>query len=54
MKTDYKKAKNLSTPGKPMSSEDFINIIKEGEEGEFLNEADFHKRFEEWRLKRKK
>lgn len=54
MKTDYKKTKNLATPGKPMSSEEFVNIIKEAEESEFLNEAEFHKKFEEWRLKRKK
>ncbi len=32
MKTDNKKSKNLATPGKPMSEEDFACLIKEAEE----------------------
>ncbi|WP_339887430.1 hypothetical protein [uncultured Flavobacterium sp.] len=54
MKTSDKKSKNLATPGKPMSQEDFVSLIKEAEEGEFLTEKEFDKRFEEWKLKRKK
>ena len=54
MKTDYKKSKNLATPGKPMSEEDFACLIKEAEEGEFSSIEDSFKRMEEWRLKRKK
>jgi hypothetical protein len=54
MKTANKKAKNLATPGKPMSQEDFVSLIKEAEEGEFSTIEDSIKRLEEWRLKRKK
>ncbi len=54
MKTANKKAKNLATPGKPMSQEDFVSLIKEAEEGEFSPIEDSIKRLEEWRLKRKK
>ena len=54
MKTANKKSKNLATPGKPMSHEDFVSLIKEAEEGEFLSEKEFDVKFEEWRLKRKK
>jgi hypothetical protein len=35
-----------------MSQEAFENLIKE--EGEFLSLKEFDKRFEEWRLNRKK
>ena len=54
MKTDNKKSKNLATPGKPMSEEDFARLIKEAEEGEFMSDEDFHNKFEAWRLSRKK
>jgi hypothetical protein len=54
MKTANKKSKNLATPGKPMSQEDFSSLIKEAEKGEFMNEKEFDKKFEEWKLKRKK
>lgn len=54
MKTANKKAKNIATPGKPMSQEDFVSLLKEAEEGEFMSEKEFDKRFNEWRLQRKK
>lgn len=54
MKPSERKAENLATPGEPMSQESFENLIKEAEEGEFLTELEFDKRFEEWRLNRKK
>ena len=53
MKTSDKKTKNLATPGKPMSQESFNSLIKDAEDGEFLNEKESEKRFEEWKLKRK-
>jgi hypothetical protein len=53
MKTADKKPKNLATPGKPMSQDEFVSLIKEAEEGEFLTEKEFDKKFEEWRLNRK-
>jgi hypothetical protein len=54
MKTSNKKTKNLATPGKPMSQDEFVSLIKEAEEGTFLTEKEFDKKFEEWRLQRKK
>lgn len=54
MKTSDKKSKNLATPGKPMSQEDFVSLIKEAEEGEFMTAEEFKKRFDKWRLERKK
>ena len=54
MKTANKKTKNLATPGKPMSQENFVSLIKEAEEGEFLTEKEFDEKFEKWRLERKK
>ncbi|MGL2962375.1 hypothetical protein ACSVH2_00985 [Flavobacterium sp. RSB2_4_14] len=54
MKTSNKKSKNLATPGKPMSQDEFVALIKEAEESEFLSEKEFEKRFNEWRLQRKK
>ncbi|WP_396176004.1 hypothetical protein [Flavobacterium sp.] len=54
MKTSKDKSKNLATPGKPMSQDEFTSLIKEAEEGIFLTEKEFDKKFEEWRLKRKK
>ncbi|WGK95011.1 MULTISPECIES: hypothetical protein [Flavobacterium] len=54
MKTSIKKPKNLATPGKPMSQDEFISLIKEAEEGEFMSEKEFDERFKEWRLKKKK
>ncbi len=54
MKTTDKKNKNLAIPGKPMSQKEFADLIKEAEEGSFLTEKEFEKKFEEWRLNRKK
>ncbi|MEM0541776.1 hypothetical protein WFZ85_04050 [Flavobacterium sp. j3] len=54
MKTSNKKTKNLATPGKPMSQDEFVSLIKQAEEGEFSPIEDTIKRLEEWRLKRKK
>lgn len=54
MKTANKKIKNLATPGKPMSQEDFVSLIKEAESGEFMTEKEFDQKFNEWRLQRKK
>ncbi|MBN8566728.1 MAG: hypothetical protein J0M25_08355 [Flavobacteriales bacterium] len=54
MKTSKDKSKNLATPGKPMSQEKFVSLIKEAEEGEFMTEKEFDKKFQEWRLNRKK
>ena len=54
MKTADKKNKNFAIPGKPMSQKAFADLIKEAENGPFLTEKEFEKRFEEWRLNRKK
>lgn len=54
MKTDHKKSKNLATPGKPMSEEDFACLIKEAEEGPFFTVEESKEKFEKWRLERKK
>lgn len=54
MKTSKDKSKNLATPGKPMSQEEFVSLIKEAEEGEFMTEKEFDKKFQDWRLNRKK
>ena len=54
MKTSKDKSKNLATPGKPMTQEEFVSLIKEAEEGEFMTEKEFDKKFQEWRLNRKK
>lgn len=54
MKTSIKKPKNLATPGKPMSQDEFVSLIKEAEEGEFSSIEESIKRMEQWRLKRKK
>ncbi len=54
MKTSNKKTKNLATPGKPMSQDEFVSLIKQAEEGEFMSEKEFEKKFNEWRLQRKK
>jgi len=54
MKTSNKKEKNRATPGKPMPHEEFVSMIKEAEEGEFMTVEESKKRFEEWKLQRKK
>lgn len=54
MKTFTKKHKNLATPGKPMSQDEFSSLIKEAEEGEFMTCKEFEERFNKWRLERKK
>ena len=54
MKTSKDKSKNLATPGKPMSQDEFVSLIKEAEEGEFMTEKEFDKKFQDWRLNRKK
>ena len=51
MKTSDKKSKNLATPGKPMSQDEFISLIKEAEEGEFNTLEKSKKIFKEWRSK---
>ena len=53
MKTEDKKPINLAIPGKPMSKEEFVSLIKEAEEGKFSPIEDTFRRFDEWRLKRK-
>ena len=47
------KSKNLATPGS-MSKDDFASLIKEAEEGEFISIEESKRRFNEWRLQRKK
>jgi hypothetical protein len=54
MKTAKEKSKNLATPGKPMTQDQFSALIKEAENGEFSPIEDSIKRMEEWRLRRKK
>ncbi|MFN3755941.1 MAG: hypothetical protein ACK4RM_03195 [Flavobacterium sp.] len=54
MKTLKNTSKNLAIPGKPMPQEDLNSLIKEAERCEFLNEREFDKKFQEWRLNRKK
>lgn len=54
MKASDKKAKNLATPGKPMSQEEFGSLIKEAEEGEFISVKEFKDRFDKWRAERKR
>lgn len=54
MKTEDKKPRNLAIPGKPMSKEEFVSLIKEAEKGDFMSLDEFDKRFEEWRASRKK
>uniref|UniRef100_UPI00404954EA hypothetical protein n=1 Tax=Flavobacterium sp. TaxID=239 RepID=UPI00404954EA len=53
MNTSNKKEKNLAKPGKPMSQEAFLGLIKEAENGEFYTDQEFQQRFETWRLNRK-
>lgn len=53
MKTAVKKPKNLATPGKPMPQDEFIALIKEAEEGEFMSEKEFDERFKKWKLEKK-
>lgn len=54
MKTSTKKPKNLATPGKPMTQDEFVSLIKEAEAGEFSPIEESIKRMEQWRLKTKK
>ena len=54
MKTSNKKTKNLATPGKPMSQDEFVSLIKEAEDGEFMTVKEFKERFDKWRAERKK
>ena len=54
MSNEDKKINNLAIPGKPMTKEEFVSLIKEAEEGEFMSLDEFDKRFEEWRASRKK
>ena len=53
MKTSHKKEKNLAKPGKPLSQEAFLDLIKEAENGAFYTDEEFQQRFEAWRLSRK-
>lgn len=54
MKTSKDKSKNLATPGKPMSQDEFVSLIKEAEAGEFISLEESKRKFNEWRLQRKK
>ncbi len=54
MKTSIKKPKNLATPGKPITQDEFVSLIKEAEEGEFFYEKEFDERFKKWRSEKKK
>lgn len=54
MKTSNKKPKNLATPGKPMSQEQFSSLIKEADEGKFNTLEESKKIFKEWRAKLEK
>lgn len=54
MKTQKENSKNLATPGKPMSQEEFNLLIKDAEKGPFLTEKEFDDKFDKWRLNRKK
>ena len=54
MKTADKKSKNLATPGKPMAQDEFVSLIKEAEDGEFSSIEESKKKFDKWRLQRKK
>ena len=54
MKTANKKTKNLATPGKPMSQDEFVSLIKDAEEGTFLTVQESKEKFEKWRAERKK
>ena len=51
MKTSGKKSKNLATPGKPMSQDEFVFLIKEAEEGSFNSLEESKKIFKKWRSK---
>ena len=54
MKTSHKKTKNLATPGKPMSQDEFVSLIKEAEEGKFNTLEESKRIFKEWRSKLEK
>lgn len=54
MKTSNKKTKNLATPGKPMSQDEFVSLIKEAEEGRFNTLEESKRIFKEWRAKLEK
>jgi len=54
MKTSNKKSKNLATPGKPMSQDEFVSLIKEAEEGTFNTLKESKRIFKEWRAKLEK
>ena len=54
MKTSNKKSKNLATPGKPMSQDEFISLIKEAEEGTFNTLKESKRIFKKWRAKLEK
>ena len=48
------KKENLATPGKPMTQKKFSALIKEAENGGFMEDGEFVNKFEQWRLLRKK
>ena len=54
MKNKKEKSDNLATPGKPMTQKKFTAMIKEAEEGEFLTDAQFRAKFQEWKSTIKK
>jgi hypothetical protein len=51
VKSKLTPARNIVIPGKPMSVEDFKDLILEAESGEFYTVAESKKRFQEWRKK---
>ena len=53
MSNEDKRINNLTVPGKPMKKEEFISLIKEAEQGEFMSLDEFDQKFNEWRLNRK-
>jgi hypothetical protein len=41
--------KNYATPGEPMTEAEFKSFVKEAEEGPFLSEKEFKRKFEVWK-----
>ena len=54
MKTTKEKPKNLATPGKPMSQDDFVSFIKETVKGEFMTEKEIWRKVWKMEIGKKK
>ena len=52
MSKEDKKPKNFAIPGKSISKEEFVFLIKEAEQGEFMSLDEFDQKFNEWKLNR--